>query len=432
MLFQKIAVIDANGRYLPDAYVGILHGVIDYVDTVAPENPECYGEAYDGKDRLLVPGMYNAHAHAPMTLLRGYAENLPLQSWLNDRVFPFEAHITSEDAYWATMLAMAEMARFGTVSFSDMYYHSSSRAQAVVDAGMKANLSPTLIAFGDGEFDTNPGCTEGVQLARDYHLAAEGRMRVDYNIHAEYTSGPNVCRQVAERAKEAGLGIHVHISETKSEHEECKQRHGGLTPVQYFESLGVFDVPVTAAHCVWVEPDDLRILHEHGATVACNVSSNMKLGSGFAPIPAMLQEGVQVALGTDGPASNNNHDMYQDLYLLSLVYKGFALDPCAVTPAQALYAATRAGALAQGRSDCGSIEVGMRADLAVLDTSGPHWHPMTDALNNLVYAGHGTDVVLTMVDGQVLYRDGQWPTIDVERAKFEVGERSQRIMGELA
>ncbi len=236
---------------------------------------------------------------------------------------------------------------------------------------------------------------------------------------------------MAAYAKANGLRIQLHASETALEHEECKQRHDGLTPIRYFESLGVLDVPVTAAHCVWVDDEDVDVLVRRGVFVAANPASNMKLGSGFAPIPKMLERGVNVCLGTDGMASNNNHDMMQDLYLLALLYKGATHDPAVVTPKQALAAATRMGALSQGRADCGYVAVGAKADLCVVDTSGPSWAPMTNPLVNVVYAGHGADVCLTMCDGRVVYRDGSYPTLDVERAKAEVDARTKRIIGEL-
>ncbi len=433
MLFSDIAILDEHFEVQTNRWVGVIDGRIEYIGAEAPSPAEAarYGEVYDGDEKLLVCGMYNAHAHAPMTLLRGYAENLPLQTWLNDRVFPFEAKISDEDAYWATMLACAEMLRYGTVSFSDMYYHSRERIRAVTECGMKMNSCEGLIAFEDKPYAEYPDCAVNEELVREFHGSADGRIRIDYNIHSEYLSTPTVAADIARIAKEKGLGIHVHVSETKSEHEECKERHGGLTPVRYFDSLGVFDVPVTAAHCVWVDEGDIDILAERGVFVAANPVSNMKLGSGFAPIVRMLERGVNVALGTDGVASNNNHDLYQDLYVFALTQKGASLDPTAVSPAAAMRAATRMGALSQGREDCGRIAIGAKADLAVLDASGPSWCPSTDYLNNLVFAGHGGDVCLTMVDGEVLYRDGEWKTIDVERAKAEVEVRTRRIISSL-
>lgn len=433
MLFADIDLLDENLDYRTHQWVGVRDGRISYIGDVAPAGEEAaaYGEAYDGRGKLLCPAFYNAHAHAPMTLLRGYAENLPLQAWLNDQVFPFEAKITPEDCYWGTLLSCAEMARYGVVGFSDMYYHMEEGARAALDAGLKMNLSDSLLAFnGEGLADL-PVDAQNRRLSRDFQGAGDGRIVVDCNIHAEYTSNPHAVADLAAFAREQGLRVQVHVSETQSEHEECKARHGGLTPVRYFDSLGVFDVPVTAAHCVWVDDGDLDVLAERGVFVAANPASNMKLGSGFAPVPKMLERGVKVCLGTDGMASNNNNDMMQDMYLLALLYKGSTHDPAVVTPKQALGAATRMGALSQGREDCGYVAVGAKADLCVLDVSGPSWAPMTNPLVNVVYAGHGTDVCLTMCDGRVVYRDGACPTLDVERAKAEVNSRTKRIIAEL-
>ena len=433
MLFANISIIDKDFSYREHQWVGVEGSRITYIGDTAPD--ECcaarMGEVYDGENKLLMPAFYNAHAHAPMTLLRGYAENLPLQAWLNDAVFPFEAKITPEDCYWAALLSCAEMARYGVVSFSDMYYHVDQIAQAVIESGLKINLSDTLIAFGETRLKDLPLAQSHNALIRDLQHAADGRIVVDCNIHAEYTSNPAAVADVSEFAHEHDLRIQVHVSETKLEHEECKLRHNGLTPVQYFNEMGVFDGPCTAAHCVWVDDDDIDILADRGVYVAANPASNMKLGSGFAPIAKMLERGVRVCLGTDGMASNNNNDMMQDMYLFALLPKGNLCDPALITPQEALFAATRQGALSQGRQDCGFIEVGARADLCVLDISGPSWTPMTNPLVNVVYDGHGSDVCLTMCDGRVVYQEGVWPTLDIERAKVEVASRTQRIISEL-
>lgn len=433
MLFADIDILDENFDLQTHCWVGVRGKQIAYVGKEAPAAFEKadYGAVYDGRGKMLVPAFYNAHAHASMTLLRGYAENLPLQTWLNDAVWPFEAKMTPEDNYWATLLACAEMARYGVVSFSDMYYAADERVRAVVESGMKANICESEMYFESKPFASYASCAAVEEYVRKYHGAADGRILIDYNIHAEYTSNPQTCADIAAVVKEKGLRMQLHVSETKSEHEECKQRHRGLTPLQYFASLGVLDAPTTAAHCVWCEPADFDLMVEKGVFVAANPASNMKLGSGYAPIPAMLEAGVNVCLGTDGVASNNNHDMMQDMYLLALLYKGSTGDPSVVTPKEALNAATRMGALSQGREDCGLVREGMKADLAVLDVAGPSWAPYTNPLVNMVYAGHGSDVVLTMSDGAVIYRDGTYPHIDVERAKAEVETRTKRIMAEV-
>ncbi len=441
MLFENIAIIDENFDYQPNCTVGVesAHIALIAQRPLAPEEREQakarFGEAYDGHNKLLIPAMYNAHAHAAMTLLRGYAENAPLQVWLNDLVWPFEAHITPEDNYWGTLLACLEMARYGIVSHSDMYFALPERAQATIDAGMKANLCEGFTAFEDKPYGDYDMARLNEEFFAKYHGADEGRILVDFNIHGEYTSHPQVCAGVAEAAKRDNVRIQIHASETQSEHEECKQRHDGMTPMRYFESLGVLDVPVTAAHCVWVEPEDIEIMVKHNVFVAANPASNLKLGSGIAPIPAMLEAGVNVCLGTDGMASNNNHDMFKETYLLATLSKGYYHDPTAVSPKQALYAATRAGALSQGRDDCGLIKEGFKADLAVVSMENPSWTPVVNPLNNLVFSGHGSDVVLTMCDGRVIYRNGAWGGawggVDVERAKAEVQARTERILASL-
>ncbi len=432
MLFKDIAIIDEDFEYRTGKWVGVRDGRIAYIGDGAPEDAESYGEVYDGTGKLLMPGMYNAHAHAPMTLLRGYAENLPLQAWLNDSVWPFEAKMTGEDNYWATLLAGAEMLRYGTVSFSDMYYHTTERARAVDELGMKANLCTSPIAFEPKPIQEYPVFAEMEDGIANVDGMAGGRIRFEGCIHAEYTNNDVTAKSVFDWAREHGTRVHVHVSETQSEVAECRDRHDGKSPVQWLESLGAFDVPAIAAHCVWVDDDDIAIMAAHGVTVAHNPASNMKLASGFAPVAKMLDAGVNVALGTDGMASNNNHDMFQDMYLMAMLPKGNQLDPTLVTPAQALRAATRAGALAQGRDDCGLVKEGFAADLCVLDVSGPSWCPVNDMLTNVVYAGHGSDVVLTMCDGEVVYRDGEWPGIDIEQVKAEVVQRTQRIQAELA
>ena len=432
MLFADIDLLDENLDFRSHCWVGVRDGRVAYVGDAAPAGEEAarYGEVYDGRGKLLCPAFYNAHAHAPMTLLRGYAENLPLQAWLNDMVFPFEAKITPEDCYWGTLLSCAEMARYGCVSFSDMYYHMEEGARAALDAGIKMNLSDSLLAFNGEGLDDLPVKGNLDRLIRDLQGAGDGRIVVDCNIHAEYTSNPRAVADLAAYAKEHGLRLQVHVSETRLEHEECKQRHG-LTPAAYMEAHGIFDSPTTAAHCVWLEAEDFDILKKHNVSVACCPASNLKLASGYANIPKMLEKGINIALGTDGAASNNNLNILQDIYLFGVVYKGFYHDSTLLTPAQVLHTATRAGALSQGRTDCGKLAVGYKADLCVIDTDTPQFTPMTDAACNVVYAAQGADVRLTMVDGEVLYRDGEFKTIDIEKVKAEMQKRTDAILRRL-
>ena len=432
MLFKNISILDENFECRERQWVGVEGAQIAYIGDAEPADAARFGEVYDGEGKLLMPAMVNAHAHAPMTLLRGYAENLPLQAWLEQKCWPFEGKMTGDDNYWATLLAGAEMLRYGTVSFSDMYYHTPERAKAVDELGMKANLCTSPLAFEPKPIQEYPVFAEMEDGITNVDGMADGRVRFEGCIHAEYTNNDVTAKSVFDWAREHDTRVHVHVSETEFEVNGCRERHDGKSPVQWLESLGAFDCPAIAAHCVWVDDDDIAILAKHDVTVAHNPASNMKLSSGFAPVAKMLDAGVNVALGTDGMASNNNHDMFQDMYLMAMLPKGSQLDPTLITPQQALFAATRAGALAQGREDCGLVKEGFRADLCVLDVTGPSWCPANDVPTNVVYAGHGSDVVMTMCDGKVVYRDGAWPTIDIDRIKTEVAERTARIQKELA
>ena len=428
MLFCNIDLLDENFALKRGQYVGVKDGKIAYIGDAEPQ--EDYGERYDGKHRLLMSGFYNVHSHAPMTLLRGYAENLPLQRWLGEKVFPFEDKIDDEAAYYGTQLSIAEMLASGTVSFSDMYFFFDGMMPAIRERGIKCNLSRGLTVFDDSDYESLAAYKDNLRLLNEWNGEMDGRLIGDLCIHGEYTSTPKVVEAVAAHAKDAGARIHIHLSETQTEHEECKQRHG-LTPAAYMEAHGIFDSPTTAAHCVWLEDEDFDILKKHNVSVACCPASNHRLASGYANIPKMLEKGINIALGTDGAASNNNLNIMQDMYLFGVVYKGYFRDPTIITPAEVLHAATRAGALSQGRDDSGLLAVGMRADLCVLNTDTPQFTPMTSAACNVVYAAQGADIRMTMVDGEVLYRDGEFKTIDIEKVKAEVQRRTDSILSRL-
>ncbi|MEZ3497766.1 MAG: amidohydrolase [Lachnospiraceae bacterium] len=429
MLFSDISVLDASFHCKPHQYVATEGKKIVYIGDEKPEGD--FGELYNGHNRLLMSGLCNAHSHAAMTLLRGYAENLPLDRWLNERVFPFEDKIQNEDAYYSTLLAIAEMLRTGTTSFTDMYFFSEHVIKGVGESGIKCNFGRAITSFSDCDISEIPSFRESEELVKTYHNAFEGRLKIDMSLHAEYTNRRTVMEQFAESVKAHGLRAHIHLSETEKEHEECKQRHGGLTPTELFAACGVFDVPTTAAHCVWVTDSDMDILKEKGVTVATNPASNLKLGSGVCNIYALLKKGINAALGTDSVASNNNLDMFREMYLCALLPKGFYRRPDVVSERDVLKMATQNGYAAQGRTDCGTIEVGNRADLIVVDLDTVHMCPHNDTVNHLVYAASGADVLLTMADGKVLYKDGVYTTIDIEKVKREVEARTERIQNEV-
>ncbi len=378
-------------------------------------------EVYDGRGKLALPGFYNLHCHVPMTLLRGYGEGLPLKTWLFERVFPFEALLTEEDCYWGSLLGIAEMLASGTVAFSDMYLLTPGIAKAVQESGIKANLSHGYSTAPGSEDFTDSRAYEGSRFLVDAARADKsGRLVADAAVHAEYTFGDErFGRQIAEFCRREGLRLQIHLSETRDEHEACKARRGGRTPTAFFDSCGLFGAPTVAAHGVWLEDGDLDIFAEREISLAHCPASNLKLASGIAPIQKILDRGIRVCLGTDGAASNNNLNLLREATLASLLQKGITGNPLALGPARLLEMACRNGALAQGREDCGVLEAGMKADIIVFDLQSPRLRPFYDPLVSVFHAADRGDLVLSMVDGQVLYKNGEFTTIDITRVLAE-------------
>lgn len=429
MLFKDITIIDDEFEVREHMYVGVKDSHIKYVGNTIPE--EDYGEVYDGNNRLLMPAFYNMHSHMPMGLLRGYSENLPLQDWLQTKIFPFEAHQTEDDMYWGCMLGIAESVRYGIASSTDMYLNEYSVGRAVCESGFKCNFSSSVMSFDDSNYRDMPTYDMTIKALNDFDGYDNGRAHVEFSLHAEYTSNEKIVRQLAEVVKEHNSSMHVHISETQNEVEECRARHNGKSPVKYLADCGLLDQPTVAAHCVFVDDDDIAILREKNVTVASCPKSNLKLSSGVAPVYKLMKGGVNVTIGTDSVASNNCLNMIEEMRFYNLLQKGTTFIATAIDPRETLYAATRAGAIGQQREDCGLIKEGYRADIVVMDIDTVNMFPRHNLLNNLIYSASGNDVVLTMVDGRILYRDGMFPTMDIEKIKFECNKSIKRILGEL-
>lgn len=430
MLFKNITLVDEEFKILPDMNLITEKDRVIYIGKEAPKDYQ--GEIYEGKNKVLMPGFYNAHCHIPMTLLRGYGEGLSLQSWLFDKVFPFEAKLTGEDCYWGTMLGAIELIKSGVMSFTDMYFFIEDIIRAVDESGLKGNITHGA-SFNSNtpNFYDLKSYKDTERLARIYNGKKDSRIKIDASLHAEYTSNEGFVRQVAEFAKDMDLIVQVHVSETQKEHEECKQRHG-LTPLAYFEKCGLLDQMAVAAHCVWVEDEDLDIMKRKNVIPIHCISSNLKLGSGFAPIKKMIQKGIMVGIGTDGASSNNNLNFMEEIHLASMVNKGVTRDPEFLPPGEILKMATKNGAISQGRKDTGSIKVGNKADLIVIDLDKPHLQPVFDVLANVMYSAQSDDICLSMIDGNVVYKNGEFTNIDVERVVFESNKIKSRILSQLA
>ncbi len=413
------ALMDEAGTVLPGAFVAVEGTQITYVGAQRPQGS--FEEEIDGEGGVLMPGFVNAHTHVPMTAMRGYGDGNNLQDWLHNYIFPVEARWDDRAIRCCTDLGLAEMIASGVTCIADMYGHSPAIAQEVAAAGISANLSVGGVQFTD-DFnpDTHNDCRVQRELTEQWHGYNDGQILVDASVHGEYTSHQQLWRWMAGYAREHGLGMHVHISETRSEHEECLARHG-KTPIQVLNDYGVWDGRAIAAHCVWTTPEDWAVMAEKGISAIHNPMSNLKLGSGIAPVPAMKKAGVNVCLGTDGVSSNNCTDFFGDLKIAAILHNGAGCDPLALLPIDALRMATANGGRALGRKT-GVIAEGYTADLILVDFSRLNLTPCHSVLSNLAYAAHGSDVRMNMARGRVIYKDGDFLTIDIQRVKREVAD----------
>lgn len=415
----RALLMDEENTLLDPAYVVVEGERIASVSSTRPQGP--FAQEIDCGGNVLMPGLVNAHTHIPMTLMRGYAGGCDLHTWLNDWIFPAEAKLDDRAVRAGADLALAELIAGGVTTIADMYMHTPAIAQAVLAAGISANLSCGGVYFGaPGDFSpaTCPDCDHQRQLTEEFHGAGNGQILVDASIHGEYTSNVPLWQWMADYAQRKGLGMHVHVSETQSEHEGSLTRWG-LTPFRILDRYGVWDTRAIAAHCVWTTEDDWAGMAEKGVACVHNPVSNLKLGSGVAWIPAMKAAGVPIALGTDGVSSNNNQDMFEEMKFAAVLHNGVTRDPLALLPQDVLAMATREGAKALGRQT-GRIAPGYVADLILVDFTRPHLTPCHSVMDNLVYAAHGSDVVMNMARGKIIYKDGTFLTLDLEKIQAEV------------
>lgn len=413
ILFENARIIGRG-----EVFLATSGAHISYIGQSKPAG--LFDRTVDCRGGLLLPGLYNCHTHAAMTLLRGYGEDMPLQRWLNERIFPAEDRLTPESVYTASLFAIAEMIKNGIISFTDMYMFCDETARAVAETGIKANLSRAVLSFDqDEDMTRSVRFLESKRLFENYNNAADGRIKIDMSLHAEYTNTTSSARFMADYAAKIGANMHVHMSETETEHNGCKTRHG-VTPARFFAENGVFGVPTTAAHCVWVEDDDIDIMRRYGVTAAHNPASNLKLGSGVMPFTKMIKNGVSVTLGTDGAASNNTLDILKEMYLAAILHKGVEHDPANVTAQTIIAAANENGARSQGRFDGGRLENGCRADIILIDLDTLNNIPYYDLSYAAVYSANSSNVALTMADGKILYENGCFTTIDIEKLKHDM------------
>jgi 5-methylthioadenosine/S-adenosylhomocysteine deaminase len=378
----------------------------------------------EGRDRIVLPGLVNTHTHLSMTLMRNFADDLSFWPWLLERIKPLEDHLIPEDVRIGARLGLAELIRGGTTCFHDMYFHMDEVAEEVASAGLRGCLTGALFDnSGQGERLLE----DAVGLHERWHGRAEGRVTVRLGPHSAYLCSPGYLREILSEAERLTCGLHLHVAETEREVEESRQRHG-MTPVQLLADLGCFRVPVVAAHGIHVDATDQRLLHEGGASIAHNPSSNLKLANGIAPIAEMLERGINVGLGTDSAASNNNLNLFEEMHLAALLQKWVRRDAEALPARQVLRMATIQGAKALGLdAEIGSLEVGKQADVIVVDAAQPHLAPRHDAVALLVYSAQAADVCTVLVKGRILLDERALTTLDAKSVLAQATEQTRSL-----
>jgi 5-methylthioadenosine/S-adenosylhomocysteine deaminase len=370
------------------------------------------------ENALVMPGLVNGHTHIPMTLFRGRADDIPLMEWLENHIFPLEAKLRPEWVYWGTLLGCAEMIMSGTTCLCDMYLFADEVAKAINKAGLRAIVGEVLYDFSSPNYGPiEKGFVYTENLIKKWQ--GHSLIQVAVEPHAVYTCSPTLLKKAKELAEKYDTSFVIHLSETKTEIKQVKERFG-LTPVMYLAKLGILDERVIAAHCVWLTEEDIDTLQKHQVKVIHNPESNLKLASGIAPVPALLKRGITVGLGTDGPASNNDLDMFLEMDTAAKIHKLSQRNPTVMSAWEVLKMATIDGARALGLSDVGTLSPGKKADLIVVDLNQPHLMPLYDVVSHLVYVASGKDVITTIVDGKILMENRKLLTLDIEEIYSQV------------
>ena len=389
------------------------------------KRPEGFSEdrVIDGKDRLAIPGLVNCHTHSYMSFMRNVADDLSFMDWLFGTIDPIEQQMTDEDTYWGACLAIIEMMKSGTTCFNDMQMNIHQTTRAVKESGMRAVISRGLVGSGNDE----AGRIRLNQAYEERDAAADcDRLTFMLGPHAPYTCDDGFMRIVSEEAKKNNMRIHVHLSESESEIEQIKEKYH-CTPIEMAEKNGLFDVPAVAAHCVQITESDMDILRKKNVSVVTNPASNMKLGNGFAPVPEMLEKGINVCIGTDGAASNNSLNLFHEMSLLALIHKGVAKTPQCISAKETIRIATINGAKALGlEKEIGSIEEGKKADIAILNLNTPSLTPRNNLIAGLSYSANGSEVETVIIDGKITMEERKILTMDEELVYKKINEKIGR------
>jgi 5-methylthioadenosine/S-adenosylhomocysteine deaminase len=411
-----VITMDENRRILKDCSVSVTDGLIESIE------PEIKGEAdfvIDARQKIVMPGLINTHTHLAMTLFRGIADDLPLMKWLQEEIWPIEGKLEGKHVYAGSLLGCLEMIKSGTTCFNDMYFFMDEVARSIEESGIRGVISHAMFDFGD-ESRIEETMKEGEKNIKKYNQEG-GRVRAFFGPHAPYTCSETLLRKTREMADKYNTGIHIHVAETKEEVENLKKEKG-MTPFEYLDSIGLLGEDVVACHSTWATKKDIEIMKKRKVKVSHNPTSNMKIACGVAPVPEYIDNGITVSLGTDGAASNNSLDMFQEMKICALLHKINRRDASIVPASKVLEFATINGAIALGlEKEIGSIEVGKRADIILVDLNRPSLTPLTNPISHLVYSAKGCDVDTVIIDGRVVMENRQLRTLDQDQViKFAV------------
>lgn len=425
ILIKNIAEIHSPfSEVKKDQFILIEDQIIKKINSMSQlDQDKKYDYLIDAADKILLPGFINTHTHAAMTLMRGYADDMPLDKWLQNKIWPFEGEIDAEDIYWGTALAVMEMIKSGTTTFSDMYFAMDKVAKVVEQSGIRAVLAEGLIEANDGQ----EGLNNSLKYALDYNGAADGRITTMLAPHAPYTCGRDYLEQIKKLAKKNNLPVHIHLSESKKEVNDFLNNYQS-SPIKYLADFDFFDNHVLAAHCVHLEPGDLEILKENKVQIAHNPMSNAKLANGIAPIKQYLKNEINVSLGTDGVSSNNSLDMLKEAKMASYLQKIKYEDPTTIDTEKILEILTINGAEALALNNVGRIKEGSKADLQLIDiNSDTFYYPHHNNLSNLFYAADSRSIDTVIAAGRVLMEGNELKTIDQEKIYYEAEKRALKI-----
>jgi 5-methylthioadenosine/S-adenosylhomocysteine deaminase len=417
-----ILTMDPAVGDIENGVVVIENGTIKEIGTSTQCNAE---KIIDAKGSVLMPGLINTHCHAGMTIFRGYADDMLLEDWLENHIWPAEAQLTDEDIYAGTRLACLEMIRSGTIAFADMYIHENRVAQAVDEAGIRAALSYGMIDFGDKE-KADKEMEVGSAFVKEWNGKADGRIDTMYGPHAPNTCSRDFLIRVKEQAVKDSVKLHIHVLETEAELNYMKENFG-MCSIHFLKGINFWGPDVLAAHCVWLSDGDIKILAEYGVNISHNPISNMKLASGICPVAKLLDAGANVCLGTDGCASNNNLDMFEEMRTAALLQKVSTMDPTVLPARKVLEMATINGAKALGINS-GMLKEGYNADMIIVDMNKAHLTPVYDVASHLVYAASGKDVKTTIVNGKMLMEDGKILSMDEQEVIDIAIQRSKDLI----